>query len=258
MANPVLWGGYASPQSIYELSTDQHHQIGTVGTLTGGRVYYYGRYQGSATTAAGKLMVASSRNAANEDLATATTALKAGSPEVTGITLGTVAVGSTQKFHYLDVIDGGGEGLSYRIKSHPTAAASATNFSMTLYDNVAVASDANTQVTLRQDLYADFVISVADALDVPVGVACVAMVDSSTTARYCWIQSYGPGVAFVNGTPGVGTPLGIGDTTVGNLDPVPNDGTPAWTGLHQVVAFMDAEGNTDDEVTTVDWRIRGA
>lgn len=255
MANPVLQeSGIASPQSIYELSTTQEHPIGTKGTLVGGRVFYYARHTANATTAAGKVHAAAAGASAFEDLAVGTPG--AGATVVPSV-VATSAITSGNAFQYLAVVDGGGEGRMYRIRNHGTGTGSPT-ISVELFDGLEEAFTASTQVSLIKDIYADVVIAPSDGADVPAGIAHVDMVDSSSTARYVWLQTYGPCTAWVNGTPAEGTPLVVGDAN-GNLTTADQTATGTMNSTvnaGRVVAFQLGIDGTDDEVQVVDLRIR--
>ncbi len=77
----------------------------------------------------------------------------------------------------------------------------------------------------------------------------------NTTAQFCWLQTYGPGAAWVNGTPAEGQPLMPDGTTNGNLTTA-----TATTGttptIQPVVATQMGVDGTDDEVQAVFWTLR--
>jgi len=265
--------GIQSPQSIYELSTTQHHPIGTPARLIGGRVFYYARHSANATTAAGKLHVAATPLTAFEDLAVGTLSL--GSQTITGI-VATSTIASSNAFQYLCVVDGGGEGQMFRLRSHGTGTGSPT-ITARIFGEPGVALTASSQVSLLKDIYADVVVAVTDSADRVAGIAQVAMVDSSSTARYVWLQTYGPCPAWVEGTPAEGAALVNDDTTAGNLaaasttvgavtivgthtsnaTKISTTVTPtATTTAGRVVAYQLGVDGTTNEVQMVDLVIR--
>jgi hypothetical protein len=175
------------------------------------------------------------------NLATTTAALAVGSTSVTGITLGTAAITANQYAGaWLMVVDGGGEGTYYRIRSHDAGTASSADFTLQLYDPIRVASDANTEVTLLESKYRGLQQSNTDNADVVVCVPNVLVPAGNTTPQYFWGQTRGYCPAFVVGTPAVGSGLMVSDTTAGMLE------LRAETDLDPAVAEMVTVGITGE------------
>lgn len=253
MAHPILQNGLGSPQSTQAVSTDQKHEIGTGAYLPGGKVWYYAKHTGAGTLTRGELLVAEDLAANHQNLATATGALSVGSNSVPAgnITLGATALTANQYADgELHVVDGGGEGTSYKIRSHDAGTSAGTDFTLDLYDSIVVASDADTEVTLVQNKYTNPQQSNTDNADVVLGVPNVAVPAGSTNAQYFWVQTQGYCPAFVVGTPAVGTNLMVSDTTAGMME------LRAETDLDATVAFMVTVGITG-EVQVVDLQIQG-
>ena len=207
----LVESGLQSPQDIYHTSTTQHHAIGQGARLIGGRVFYYARHSAALTTAAGLLHVAATPLTAHEDLAVGT--IPVGARSFTGV-VATASVARADCYQYICVVDGGGEGLMYRISGHGTG----TTITVDIYDEVAVALTAASQVSLLKDIYADVTVAVTDSADRAAGIAQVAMATSTAAApTFVWLQTWGPCPAWVEGTPAEGTPLVNDDTVAGNL-----------------------------------------
>jgi len=245
--HPVLTNGLGSPQDNQEISTTQHHELGTRGELAGNTWRYCCSTGGSALTR-GEVIV-------NEEitvcvnLPTTTSALVVGSTSVTGITLGTAAITENQFAEgWLMVVDGGGEGTYYRIKSHDAGTSASSDFTLQLWDPIVVASDANTEVSLLENKYRGLQQSNTDNADVVVGVANVTVPIGSTTPQYFWAQTKGYCPAFVVGTPAVGAGLMVSDTTAGMFE------LRAESDLDPAVAEMVTVGITG-EVQVVNMKI---
>jgi hypothetical protein len=274
--------GIQSPQSIYELSTTQEHEIGQCGRLIGGRVFYYARYSAAATTARGLCFAAATPTTLFQNVAVGTIAQQA--KTLTGVSAGTTAAAAVTKnaFQYLAVNDGTAEGLMFRVESHGTitnTTTTQTGLTVKLYDELPIALPAASEVSMVKDIYADVVVAPTDGADRLAGVANVTMVDSSTTARYFWCQSYGPCAAFVTGTSmAEGSPLVIGTTAghlivatatvaavsivgthTSNATKISTTVTPtATTTANRVMAYSLNEATIDAEVNMVDLIIRAA
>jgi hypothetical protein len=248
----IPFSGIQSPQSIYEVSTTQHHEIGEAGVLIGGRCFYYCRHTGGAAIARGRLAAAATPLATEEELACVTAALVPGATEITGITFG-AASADANAFQYIStnqlVTDMGG--IMFRIKSHP-ALTSGGVFAVQLWDPIpaTITSIATTTLSLSKDTFADVIVAPAAETNVPAGVCNVDIPIGSTTPQYAWLQTQGPGPAYVSGTPAEGLPLVMDGAVAGGLivDSVVAQRTVAW---------MRAVTNTTLEATHVDWCIRG-
>lgn len=216
---PVLSNGLASPQSIWEAPTTQQHAIGTRGTLDDGRVFYYGRHSDSTAIAAGEIVACETTSAQFVGLATNTAAV--GDKTVT-LTLGSVAVTANEyDGGYVVADDGGtGEGITYKIASHPAASAS-TSCVVTLVDPINVAFAAGTTATLIKNPWSDFIQMPAAGSQVSmcVGGSNVAITDSSSTSKFVWIQTWGMFAGERDDTSGLGLAVGQG-TTAGQLEAV--------------------------------------
>lgn len=219
---PVLSNGLGSPQSVWEYSTTAQHTIGTRGSLDDGRVFYYGRYSASSAIAAGSVVGAELEDAQMVGMAVNTAAI--GDKTIT-ITTGSTAVTANEYAGgYIVVDDAGlGEGITYKIDSHP-AASGTTSCVVTLVDPIYVAFAAATTVSLVKSPWADFIEEQAfgSGAQLAVGVPQVALVDSSSTTTYTWLQTWGVSAGERDDTTGMGIALGQG-TTAGQLEAVAGD-----------------------------------
>lgn len=253
--HPRLLNGVRSPQPVTVASSTQNHPIGTEGFLDDGIKVRYARYVESGAATRGLVLVKNDLAANHQNLATATAGLTLGKKKMTDITLGATAVTANQ-YQYVMVVDGGGSGIVYRIADHPAADASATDFSIELYDEIAVAGDANTEVTLIQSVYADVQLAATDDADLVAGVPQVAIPAGNTTTQYAWLQTKGLGPCITDGTPAVNQAMVVSGTTAGRIiaqDIVEGTGT---LNIETRVAFMNTVG-IDGEDQACIWDIPG-
>ena len=167
-------GGDTSPQ----------HVVGQRVEANDGRVF---RYVFATPTAlvAGKLQQSPAEKTDHQNLTAPIAAI--------GATSLTVALGGT--LAQLNEYAGGlaiisvtpGVGYSYRIKSHPAAAASA-DIILALEDPIEVALTATSRIDLVHNPYNGVIVHPTTATGCPVGVA----VDVISAGSYGWIQSQGP------------------------------------------------------------------
>lgn len=244
---PVLVNGLGSPQSIWETVTSQQHAIGTKGQLDDGRVFYYGRYSASTALVPGELCAAEATSAQFQALAVNTAAV--GDTTVSA-TLGSVAVTANEYAGgYICVVDDAGEGITYKIDSHPAVSASAAGV-FTLVDPINVAFAAGTTVDLVKNPYADFIQMPAagSQIAVPAGVPQVAVADSSSTSSFLWLQTSGISCGERDDTSTIGQALTQG-TTAGQFEAV----STADTEPHMAIAVSTGVVN---EHNPVDLRIK--
>ena len=198
------------PSDVYDISSTRELSLGQLAETADGKKYRYAKAGGTALLA-GKLAVAATI-VANHENATVAVAAAVGATEVT-ITLGaTAATADYYAGGSMTVNDEAGEGITYRVASHP-AAESAATLVVTLLDEegVQVALTTSSQVSLQKNSYDAVVISAADQGDMPVGIANVAV----TADYYFWLQTGGDCSALADETLAVGKALTTGDSTEG-------------------------------------------
>jgi hypothetical protein len=159
------------------------------------------------------------------------------------------------------VVDGGGQGSSYQIKTNTAFTASTADGTIQLYEPIAIASDANTEITLIQNKYANVQRSIGYTLNPFVGVPNVEVPVGSTNAQYFWAQRVGLCPAFVKGTPRRGDSVMVAQDEPGRLSAVirqvevpENDGTSKTLipfGFTPIVGQMATDA-IDGEIQIVD------
>src|SRR6185503_8408488 len=191
------------------------HPVGTKGLTTDGRVFRYS-LAGGVTLSPGKLCVAATQNSAHENMAVAAAAA-VGATSVS-VTLGATAVTANQfAGGYLVINDATGEGIAYPVSGHPAHAGTGA-LAVSLAKPVQVALTTSSEASLIANPWSGVVISIADQLDMPVGVPNVAI----TNAYYGWLQTRGVCAVLADETLAVGENLTIGSSTVGAVEE--NDG----------------------------------
>lgn len=216
MANPDLINSGSTIYDSQRVYTDAGLAVGTVG-LFNGRSYVWCSYTGSTALSIGEVLVASPRTE-QENLACTTACLNIGQTVITGVTAGLSAITANQfQDGLMVVVDGGGEGNAYYIKTHSAFTASTADGSITLRDPIIVASDANTEVTLIRNKYANVQKARGGLRDPFVGIPNVAVPAGDTNTQYFWAQRTGLCPAFVKGTPRRGTSVIVSKDTPGSL-----------------------------------------
>ena len=221
MAFPPFVGG--SPGQDKEMTSGKKHRLGTKMAMTDGRIFFYGK-AGEAITA-GKVTMMKATGADHiSDLAIAA-AVAADASQITITNGGTTAITGSGKFTgdfttegdyvdgYVFVNDEAGQGQSWRIRDHSTAATSAT-LTVDFYDGdtVRTALTTSSQVGLAKSLYDSLEVWDVNDIDGPIGgvPSC-----DQTSGYYGWYQTAGPAAVLTNGTVVVGKNVMTGSTTDG-------------------------------------------
>jgi hypothetical protein len=168
-------------QGIYEENSAQQYPLGFRVALSDGRVFHYAENGGTAL-AAGKLI--GSPLVFTEIERTITAAAAQFATQVTYTAVGTITSNQYQD-GFLCVVDGAGEGLQYKIKSHPAIAAAATG-TITLYDGIITALDTTSDVMLLPSLYKDVILN-PDVVLKTLGVPPIPV----TADYFFWTQTWG-------------------------------------------------------------------
>lgn len=198
-----------APQPIFEESSTQKADLGQIQVL-GERVFRYAK-AGATALAVGKLMQSVVVVANHANLTCAAAAV--GDTTVT-VTLGATLASVNQYAEgYLYINDVDGEGHSYKIKKHPSAAASAT-LVVTLYDSIRVALTASSQATLERNPYEALIIHPSPPTANVIGIPPIAI----TASNFFWIQTAGPTNCLIDGTPGAGLELAASDAVDGAVE----------------------------------------
>lgn len=218
--NPILTGGQASNQTIWEGVDEARHAVGTMAALEDGRCYAYACNRGPAL-AAGVVAQAGLPSADFDELAVNTAAI--GDTSVTITPTGTATFAAQELVGgYLEVSDDTGEGSYYRITSNPATVA-ATAFALGI-EPIRVAFAAATTVTVLPNLYSAVVIadSSTSLARTAVGVSNSLIAIGSTTPQYFWMQTRGPCSVLTDATVSalsVGEPAQMAAAVDGAVEP---------------------------------------
>lgn len=190
--NPEIYGGVTSPQSIYEVSTEQHHPAGTRGFSQDGRAWRYSVQNTAAALDIGKLAVRQALTAGHLNMAVTTTAVfGVGDKSISVETGATNLVANEYRNGFAYMTDGTGEGQYYKIAANPAHVhATDPTAVIELYDTIATAgASGSTTVSLHRNAY--YGPAHSTTLGPPVGVPNVTLPVGSTTAQYGWLQTWG-------------------------------------------------------------------
>ena len=168
-------------QGIHQESSTQLYPLGHRVALNDGRVYHYAE-NGGTGLAPGKLV--GSPLVFTERESSITVAAAVNATTVTYTAVGTITANQYQD-GFLCVVGNTGEGIQYKIKSHPAIAAAATGV-ITLYDGIITALDVTSDVILTPSLYKDVILN-PDQVIKSVGVPTIPV----TADYYCWLQTWG-------------------------------------------------------------------
>lgn len=205
--------GYAQAveQDVHTTSSVARAKLGDKVQTADGRTYRYAKNAGTALDA-GKLVVAATQVADNENIAVAAAA-DVNATEVT-VTLGaTAATANDYAEGYLVVNDAAGEGIAYKIKGHGAADAS-SSLVIELEDAIKVALTTSSQVSLVKNFYDSVVISATDQADMPIGVPNVAVAAN----EYFWVQTGGLCAVLADEAVSAGAELTIGTGVAGAVE----------------------------------------
>ena len=220
--NAKGYGG--EPADPYAVDTTQQYPLGAK-LLYNDRVYRYAR--SSATIPAGNVVCTRNKSHASNHLNLGCLAASIGATEVTIITAGTNIVLNEYAGGYLYVNDGTGQGLAYKIKSHPAHVhGTSPNCVMTLYDPIKVALVASntSQVSLAHNKYTHVIKApgTTPLTGEAIGVASSVLANND----FFWLQVKGPATVLVEGTVVIGDSVGvtISGNLVGAVTPIVADG----------------------------------
>lgn len=199
---PGTWQEFAhrellSEQGIMQESETAKAPVGTLIHLNDGRKFRYCK-NGAVALAAGKTLQAVILGTERDDAVNAAAAVAIGSTTVVITAAVTVAANDWAE-GFLHIVNDTGEGLQYKIRSN-TAAAIASDYTVTLYDPIVTALAATTDVILSKSPYSGVLLA-ADDLSLCVGVPTIPV----TANYYFWAQTGGVGMVLQNGSTGVAT-----------------------------------------------------
>ena len=229
MAFPASVQG--APGMDKAMTSGKKHRLGTKMVFPDGRTFFYGK-SGEAITA-GKVAMMKTPNADHiKDLAVAAAAAQ-GAQQLSITNGGSTAVTGSGKYTgdfttegdlvdgYLFVNDDAGEGQTFQLPAHSTAATGAA-ITVDLYpnDSVRTALTTSSEVGISVSIYsAAEVWDVNDIDGVLVGVPTC----NQTSGYYGWYQTAGPAAVLTNGTVVLGKNVMTGSTTDGSVDVMADD-----------------------------------
>jgi hypothetical protein len=225
LAKPILSGGVASNQSIYEVhsatATNQtraegQHPVGTRAYLDDGRVFYYASNGTVALTIGSMLMASALTRATTHDKITLTSSYAAFAAGNSTLTLQEADVDTNDiieneykdGYLYFEQPDGGAEGEYHKIKQHSSfdASGSATTGTIEIFDRMRLTCTASDELTLVRNPYDRVIATSTNEEELVIGVAPVAVTastalatdvtttSSATTTYFFWAQTWGPAV----------------------------------------------------------------
>lgn len=234
MANPILYNGVASPQSIFDeygvSHSDQdqgpvgYHPVGTRAYLPDGRVFYYTSNSNVALTAGALLVVPVTTGlnitATDNDITVTDSSANFAVGAKKGIVLQESDVDTNDIIQnayaegYLYTEDGTGEGHTYKIRRHSAfdASGSSTSKTIDLYDPIKVALAATSQISFAKNPYSRVITATTAEEEAPLGVAPIAVTASGAaptdvtaasntiTTYFFWAQTWGPCAVEVDDT----------------------------------------------------------
>ena len=168
-------------QGIYEENSVQQYPLGFRVPLSDGRVFHYTE-NASVALAAGKLI--GSPLVFTEIERTITAAAAQFATQVTYTAVGTITSNQYQD-GFLCVVNDAGEGIQYKIKSHPAIAAAASGV-ITLYDGILTALTTSSDIMLIPSLYKDVRLN-PNTICKTVGVPPIPV----TADYFFWTQTWG-------------------------------------------------------------------
>lgn len=211
----------------FNASTAQQHNLGSRLELVDGRIFRYAR-AGLVDLVAGNLLQAALPIPDHLARTAPAVALGATSFSFTPGATGGEANLYTEGYLGVDTTPGNGQAL-YRIAGHGAITASVA-FTLQLEDAISgVALTTASRIGLIANLYKNVLQSPSTKTGAIVGVAPV-VIPAST---YGWIQTWGPAMVLINGTPAVTAPVMNSVTTAGAVD--------VWTAAGQPVASYVGE-----------------
>jgi hypothetical protein len=198
MAAPRMLNGVASPLSIYETSTVQHHRIGVRGFLDD-RIFHYCRSSDGTGMAINTVLQAPAPTANHVTETGTLTGFTAGSSVFTAVLGNTAAHINMYEDGYIKIQSSTlGLGQKFKLKKHAAVAGSGTATFET-YDPITTTPTGTVTWSLTQNIWADVVAQPTTITNVTAGVCNAAVPAASTTAPvYFWCQTWGPASVLID------------------------------------------------------------
>jgi len=187
---PVLYNGLGVSQGIYDVVTSPIVSVGTRASLPDGRVFYYARHSGAGALAAGYLMSAELASVDMDDMVCGTSVVGDTAILMTPVGTKTYEANELAEGYFCYATGTTGDGVGYKIKSHAATVAT-TEFTINLYDGLAIAGSADAKATVAKNPWMDPVIGPTSAEGMLTGVPQITVPIGDTTAQYYWSQTWG-------------------------------------------------------------------
>ncbi len=220
-----------SEQDINTLSSTKQVQYGAQGVTEDGREFRYCSFGGTTTVHSGMFLQAAVAAANSQALTITATTVAAGGQITANLALGSTQLVITNSSTavtqdefaegFLEVIVGASGSVtdtySYRIKGNTAAAASTGYITVYLAEalrNTTALVPGTDTVNLWTSPYQAAIITTT--VNVPIGLAIIPAVNTSTVTNYGWVQTKGDAVAVGDGSSIViGNTIGPSTTTSG-------------------------------------------
>ncbi len=224
---------------FYQISNTQLLSLGAKYSDALGRSWRYA-LAGAQTLAAGKLNIEATEIANHQGRSFTT--IPAVGATVVNVTVGATAVEANYyRGGTLTVVSGTGLAQSYGIASNSAVSSAGGTCVITLTEAIRIAgATGQSNVDLCASPYSNIIVSIADQLDIAVGVAPVAI----TNAFYGFIQTGGQGAVLVDEIIAKGQACTIGSSTVGAIEAADAAG-------EQIVCTMGPKTAVDTEYENV-------
>ena len=200
-----------SPVGIFSQSSTQETDLGAKMVTSDGSVYRYTK-AGDTTLVIGTLVDGPAMVTNHTNVAVA--AISAIGASTITVTLGATAATVNQyQGGYIVINEGAGVGYSYRIKSHPAAALSAS-LVLTLEDDnlVQIATATTSNATLVPNQYSGAIIHPLAETGIPIGMVVYPI----TAKYYGWVKTRGVCAALQDASvPAIGQAVAASTTTAG-------------------------------------------
>jgi hypothetical protein len=234
-------------QGYWVSSSTQQHPLGTRGYTTDGRAYRYAK-AGTVDLVPGSVLQSPAFVAGHSALAVSTTSPVLAGTTAIDITCASSAGANQYAEGYLSIATGTGMGFLYSVDKHAAVSTGAIGrFFLIGEDPLVTTITTTATVSLLLNKYAGVLLSPAStALGIIVGVASYIIVAS----QFGWIQTWGPALVFMSGTPALGAGL-LGTATSGGRASL----VTAATLLTQQIIGYAAQTGVEAQYCYVDLRI---
>lgn len=216
----IVFNGVSTPQGLYAQSASQLAPLGSRLILGDGREFVYAK-NGATTGVAGNIYqqptLDATGGAITNHLNCSVLAASIGDKYIDVVLGATALTANYYAEGHLQVVDGTGEGVSYKVTGHAAADASAT-VRVYLADPVieALVASGTSEVSLVPNKHSGVVIHPSPPTGVLIGVA----IRDFTAAYYGWYQTKGLCAVLTTGTVVVGNLVIASITVDGSVDPV--------------------------------------